>query len=37
VLTPPPPPPTGEVPEPGVLSLLGIGLLGAFGWRRSRS
>jgi fibro-slime domain-containing protein len=29
-----PPPPTGDVPEPGTLALLGLGLLGAAGLRR---
>ena len=33
---PPPPPPTGGVPEPGVLALFGVGLLGLGVTRRHR-
>jgi fibro-slime domain-containing protein len=33
-IAPPPPPPTGDVPEPGVVALLGIGMAGLMARRR---
>jgi hypothetical protein len=33
---PPPPPPPTNVPEPGILALLSMGLLGMVGTRRRK-